>query len=117
MKIAATSKAYLEKKSKGQNETNARLNQQELDKIRRQIKKEEEKIATEAIVFDRMKSFLQEKINQKQQEQKKWQMKKREAEEELLTEITRLKKLKEANGKVLQEMREKQIENEMETHQ
>ena len=43
-------------------------------------------------------------------------MKKNAAVEEIQVEIDRLKKLKVQNMKVLQEMKEKQIENEMETH-
>jgi len=64
-----------------------------------------------------MKNFLLQKIKTKEQEQKAWLQKKNSAVEEIQQEIEKLKKQKEKNGIVLQEMREKQIENEMETHQ
>jgi hypothetical protein len=64
-----------------------------------------------------MKRFLLQKIKTKESEQKAWLGKKNTAVAEIQEEIDKLKKLKEKNGIVLQEMREKQIENEMETHQ
>ena len=64
-----------------------------------------------------MKKFLLQKIKSKETEQKAWLNKKNTAVAEIQAEIDKLKKLKEKNGIVLQEMREKQIENEMETHQ
>ncbi len=64
-----------------------------------------------------MKNFLLQKIKTKESEQKAWLQKKNQAVAEIQEEIDKLKKLKEKNGIVLQEMREKQIENEMETHQ
>ena len=64
-----------------------------------------------------MQNFLQAKIKTKEAEQKAWQQKKQKAVQEIQAKIEELKKSKDKNGIILQEMREKQIENEMETHQ
>ena len=94
-----------------------RLNQQQLEDVKKQIQAEHDKFATEEIVFQRMSAFLSDKIKAKEAEQKAWQKKKQTAETDIKKKIEELKKNKDKNGIILQEMREKQIENEMETHQ